>query len=282
VRRYGGVNKSSCNLRHRPGRETGLYGEADVRILLVEDDDRVANAQQSVLTRHGFQVIRASTAREVLDRLGPDAAGFDVILLDLGLPDSDGMLLCRQIRRLSDVPIVISSALSDVRSRIHGLHIGADDYLVKPYDLRELIARLHAVVRRRQVPPAGRSSSEVHAPGAAGASDPGEDTRLATASVQVDLVSRLVTVAGREVPLTTKEFDLVALLLRAPGVVFTREQIVAEVWGDRRAAKDHTLDVHVASVRRKTGTPELIETVRGVGYRLGSAGLTQTPRTRRT
>jgi DNA-binding response OmpR family regulator len=149
----------------------------------------------------------------------------------------------------------VTTARADLNARIHGLHLGADDYLVKPYDLRELMARIHAVARRAAVP---RDTPPT---------DPAPT--LVVHGVQVDLAGRAVRVDGREIPLTRKEFDVLALLARRPGVVFRREQILAEVWG--AAGSPHTLDVHVASLRAKAGVPGLVETVRGVGYRLGAA-----------
>ena len=229
-----------------------------MRLLLVEDDDRVAAAQQDVLRRHGFDVRRVGTARGALESVDDAAWVPDVVLLDLGLPDGDGFDVCAHIRRSRSVPILVTTARADLRSRVHGLHLGADDYLVKPYDLRELMARIHAVARR-----------------AAGPRDPGPAPghqrtapALVVQGVHVDLDGRAVRAGDREVPLTRKEFDVLALLARRPGVVFRREQILAEVWG--AAGSPHTLDVQVASLRAKTGGPGLVETVRGVGYRLGA------------
>jgi DNA-binding response OmpR family regulator len=225
-----------------------------MRLLLVEDDDRVAAAQQDVLRRHGFEVRRVGTAQGALE--GVDDATWvpDVVLLDLGLPDGDGFDVCARIRRTRSVPILVTTARADLRSRVHGLHLGADDYLVKPYDLRELMARIHAVARRAGSP--RELGPEAPAPA------------LAVQGVHLDLARRAVRVGGREVALTRKEFDVLALLARRPGVVFRREQILAEVWG--AAGSPHTLDVHVASLRAKAGVPGLVETVRGVGYRLGA------------
>jgi DNA-binding response OmpR family regulator len=231
-----------------------------VRVLLVEDDDRVAGAQQDVLRRHGFTVVRVSTAADALARLD---ASVDVVLLDLGLPDGDGFEVCARIRRTSDVPVLVTTARADLRSRVHGLHLGADDYLVKPYDVRELMARIHAVTRRA-AGPAGHAGSA----GAEGTAGPDASGPLEVAGLQVDLRRREVTAGGRVVPLTRKEFDVLALLAGRAGVVFRRDQILAEVWG--AGGSTHTLDVHVASLRAKTGVPGLVETVRGVGYRLGA------------
>jgi DNA-binding response OmpR family regulator len=233
-----------------------------VRLLLVEDDDRVAAAQQDVLRRHRFDVRRVDTGEAALGGLNDPSWRPDVVLLDLGLPDVDGFEVCARIRRTSQVPILVTTARADLRSRVHGLHLGADDYLVKPYDLRELMARIHAVARR------ARPAANAALPADAGSGQDGGGA-FDVLGVRVDLGRRLVSVAGRPVPLTRKEFDVLALLARRPGLVFRREQILAEVWGP--AGSGHTLDVHVASLRAKTSVADLVETVRGVGYRLGGS-----------
>jgi DNA-binding response OmpR family regulator len=229
-----------------------------VRVLLVEDDDRMGAAVADVLGHHGLVVDRAPSAREALELLTPDT---DVVVLDLGLPDVDGFEVCARIRREWTVPILIATARGDLPSRVHGLHLGADDYLVKPYDVRELMARIHAVTRRAQ---AARVPLAVDQDLGSGAAGP-----LRIGRVTLDREGRRVVVGGRDVPLTRKEFDLLALLAREPGVVLRREQIISEVWEARWAGGQRTLEVHVASVRSKTGVAEVIETVRGVGYRLG-------------
>jgi len=248
-----------------------------VRLLLVEDDDRVAAAQQDALRRHGFDVLRVSTGQAALGSMDDPDWPPDVVLLDLGLPDGDGFEVCAAIRRSSEVPILVSTARSDLRSRVHGLHLGADDYLVKPYDVRELMARIHAVTRRSQprTPPADAAPGPAGVAGTAGTAPRPAPTTVAVRGVTVDVARREVSVGGAAVALTRKEFDVLALLARDPGIVVRREQILAEVWGAASPATgpagvSHTLDVHVASLRAKTGVPGVVETVRGVGYRLGS------------
>jgi len=225
--------------------------------MLVEDDDRVAAALLDGLRRQSIEVVRASTAQQAMEQIG-DGSAYDVVLLDLVLPDGDGMHVCRQIRALSDVPIIMVTARTDMRTRVHGLHLGADDYVTKPYDLRELLARIHAVVRRS-------GPARGAADGAGGG--PGGAPVTGVRGVQLDLARREVKVAGAPVTLTRKEFNLLAMLARQPGVVFSRAHIISEVWDSAWTGHQRTLEVHVASVRAKLGVPEIIETVRGVGYR---------------
>ncbi|MFB6516721.1 response regulator transcription factor [Streptomyces sp. NPDC056401] len=233
-----------------------------MRLLLVEDDDHVAAALSAILARHGFKVTHARSGEEALQALlsagaPPQASPYGVILLDLGLPDQDGYEVCGKIRKRTSTPVIMVTARADVRSRIHGLNMGADDYVTKPYDTGELLARIHAVARRTG------ASEETTAAGPAGT--PGV-VRLGT--VGIELSTRRVSVDGVDVALTRKEFDLLALLAQRPGVVFRREQIISEVWRTSWEGTGRTLEVHVASLRSKLRMPALIETVRGVGYRL--------------
>ncbi len=225
-----------------------------MHILLVEDDDRVAAALRPALHRHGMDTTRLDSGRGVVEHL----AGIDVVLLDLGLPDVDGVDVCRAIREVSEVPVIVVSARAEVDDRILGLHSGADDYLVKPYDIGELVARVHAVYRRRRVVP----KPEAAAPGEV----------LVLDDVTIDLHRHAVTVDGQSVTLTRKEFQVLALLASSGGAVCTRNRIVAEVWGRSWAGANRTLDVHIATLRTKLGRADLVRTVRGVGYRIGVLG----------
>ncbi|KRV51474.1 two-component system response regulator [Wenjunlia vitaminophila] len=226
-----------------------------MRLLLVEDDNHVAAALCAVLGKHGFDVDHARSGAEALHALLPDGGEpHRVILLDLGLPDQDGFELCGRIRRRSTIPVIMVTARADVRSRIHGLNLGADDYIVKPYDTGELLARIHAVSRR---------TDPVNEPVGAGVAQ-----LIRLGQITVDLATRRVSVAGDPVTLTRKEFDLLALLAQRPGVVFRREQIISRVWSTNWEGTGRTLEVHMASLRAKLRLPALIETVRGVGYRL--------------
>ena len=215
-----------------------------MRLLVVEDDDAIAVPLVEGLTRAGYSVDRAATGTEALARV----ARADLVLLDLGLPDMDGSEVCRQVRKTSAVPIIIVSARGDESDRVLGLELGADDYLVKPFGLQELVARVRAVSRRA-------------------VSDP-DQLLQRVGTVEIDRRARRVTVDEVEVALSPKEFDLLSLLGQDPGAVVSREQIMDEVWDPHWYGPTRTLDVHVASLRKKLGDPGLIETVRRVGFRL--------------
>ncbi|MGI9002829.1 MAG: response regulator transcription factor [Pseudonocardia sp.] len=220
-----------------------------MHILLVEDDDRIAAALRSALHRHRMTLTRLSRGRGAVNHL----SGIDVVLLDLTLPDIDGVDVCRAIREVSEVPVIVVSARGEVDDRILALHCGADDYLTKPYDIGELVARVHAVYRRRRIGSAGGG---------------GPDDVVVVDDVRIDLHRHTVTVGGAPVNLTRKEFQVLALLASSDGAVCTRNRIVAEVWGRSWAGANRTLDVHVATLRTKLGRADLVQTVRGVGYRL--------------
>jgi DNA-binding response OmpR family regulator len=217
-----------------------------VKVLIVEDEDAIAAPLVEGLGREGYEVERVATGRAALDAPEPD-----VILLDLRLPDMDGYDVCRQIRTRSDVPIIMVTARGEESDRVIGLELGADDYVVKPFGVRELIARIRAVTRRTG---SGRTAPEAEP--------------LRSGGLEVDLRSRRVTVDGAEVALTTKEFELLAALAADPGAVVTRKQLLEQVWETSWYGSTKTIDVHVASLRRKLGDVGWVETVRGVGFRL--------------
>ncbi|MGW2325920.1 response regulator transcription factor [Streptomyces sp. NPDC001700] len=221
-----------------------------MHVLLVEDDDRLAAALTSALDRLGHQVVRAGRADDAL-RLKD---GADFVLLDLGLPDMDGLEALRRLRRASAVPVIVVTARTAERDVLRSLRGGADDYLVKPFRTAELIARMEAVVRRGTRP--------LTAAGPV----------IAVGGVRIDLATRQLEVDGHPVVLTRREFDVLALLAREPGVVRSREEILDAVWGDLLLSASRSLDVHIAGIRSKTGRPELVETLRGTGYRLGTGG----------
>lgn len=223
-----------------------------MRLLLVEDDDAIAGPLVKGLGREGFEVTRVANGADALA-----AAPADLVLLDLGLPDMDGYEVCRRLRAVSDVPIIVITARGDEVDRVVGLELGADDYVVKPFGFRELVARIRAVSRRADSRHAGE-----------GAADADPDPVLHAGRVEVDTRTRRAIVDGDEVVLTRKEFDLLALLASDAGATRTRDEILQEVWDAHWYGPTKTLDVHVASLRKKLGDPTLIETVRGVGFRL--------------
>ncbi len=220
------------------------WNDETVHVLLVEDDDSIAEPLAEGLRREGFEVERAATGAAALAAEPPD-----LVLLDLRLPDIDGFTVCRELRSRSDVPIIIVSARGEEVDRVVGLELGADDYIVKPFGLRELVARIRAVSRRTG---GGRESSD----------------EVVAGVVRIDLRAHRVTVRGEEVQLTGKEFDLLTVLAREAGAVVDRERILREVWQTTWYGSSKTVDVHVAALRRKLGDPRLIETVRGIGLRL--------------
>ena len=214
-----------------------------VKVLLIEDDDSIAESIIASLASE-FEVHREATGRGGITAIKERVP--EVVLLDLGLPDIDGLEVAREIRALSSVPIIIVSARGDELDRIIGLEIGADDYVVKPFSQRELIARIRAVMRR------GRPQ------------EPVEESR---SRLRIDEKTRMVTLDGQEISLTAKEFDLLSFLCSDPGTVFRRNDILEHVWDVDWYGTTKTLDAHVASIRKKLGDQRWIEAVRGVGFR---------------
>lgn len=214
-----------------------------MKILLVEDDPAIADSLRDGLTREGYQVTLARTGEAAL---AADPA--DVVLLDLGLPDLDGRAVCRRLREHSNVPIIVVTARSAEIDRVELLELGADDYLVKPFGFRELVARIRAVLRR-----AGSVDVPV--------------TETTVGQLHIDHRAHEVTFRGSPVDLTPREFDLLAHLAADPGAVCSRDQIMHDVWDEHWWGSTKTLDVHLASLRKKLA-PEVFETVRGVGIRL--------------
>ena len=244
-----------------------------MRVLIVEDDDAIATPLAKGLEREGLDVDRVETGNDALTK--SMGAKFDVVLLDLGLPDRDGFDVCRELRARSDVPIIVVTARSEEVDRVVGLELGADDYIVKPFGIRELVARIRAVVRRRA--PAspglghdetGASAGNGHANGHANGHGDGHGSILEVGTLAVDRRTRRVTIDGTVVALTPKEFDLLAFLADDAGAVRPRQELLENVWDPHWYGPTKTLDVHVASLRKKLGDPGWIETVRGVGFRL--------------
>ncbi len=219
-----------------------------MRLLIVEDEDAIAEPLAEGLRREGFDVERVATGQAALEAAEPD-----LVLLDVGLPDMDGFSVARELRARSAVPIIMVTAKGEEVDRVVGLEIGADDYIVKPFGFRELLARIRAVTRRTNERPAPRS------------------TRIGP--LELDVRGRRASVDGHELNLTPKEFDLLALLAREPGAVVSRAEILQEVWQTTWFGSAKTIDVHVATLRKKLGDPSWIQTVRGVGLRLHVPGV---------
>ena len=226
------------------------------RILLVEDEASITKPLAEALEREGFSTTVARTAAEGLE-LGRSSSP-DLVLLDLMLPDGSGFDVCRELRRTSDVPIVMLTARGDEADRIVGLEMGADDYVVKPFSAREVVARIRAVLRR-----AGPSAGEES--GAA----------IEIGDVRLDPERREVTRAGEPVELSRKEFELLHRLMQDAGTVVTRERLIEDVWDMNWFGSTKTLDFHVSSLRRKLdddpSDPRYVHTLRGVGFRFSSA-----------
>jgi two-component system response regulator RegX3 len=222
-----------------------------MRLLVVEDDRTIADPLRTGLLREGFEVALVDTGAGALA-----AENYDLVLLDLGLPDLDGRVVCRQLRERSGIPIIVVTARGDEIDRVILLELGADDYVVKPFGFRELVARIRAVLRRT-------TGAEAQAPA---------EARIEVGLLLIDTRTRLVTYDGRSVALTPKEHDLLVYLAHDPAAVHTREQIIENVWDENWWGSTKTLDVHIASLRKKLA-PEAIETVRGVGFRLVDGGV---------
>jgi DNA-binding response OmpR family regulator len=224
-------------------------------VLVVEDEDSISEPFARALTRAGFRTEVARTGHEGIElasTLGPD-----VVLLDLALPDQDGRDVCRQIRRGSDVPIIMVTASGALTDRVAGLELGADDYVVKPFSVAEVVARIRALLRRTKGSPA-------------------DGGRVMIGELTIDVPARRVWRAEREVELTRKEFDLLARMAQDAGRVVTRETLMSDVWDMNWFGSTKTLDVHIAWLRRKLdddpARPTYIHTVRGVGFRLSGSG----------
>ncbi|MEW9522105.1 response regulator transcription factor [Streptomyces tubercidicus] len=220
-----------------------------MHVLLVEDDEPVAQSLRRGLQRYGFEVEWVGTGGAALACEEP----YDVVLLDLGLPDTDGLDVCKALRDRGDVPIIVISARSDETDRVVGLELGADDYVSKPFGVREVIARVRAVMRRTQ-------------PRNPDGPAPGPDRY--GPRLTIDRKAARVRLDGAEVSLAPKEYDLLAFLTEEPGALMSREQIMEAVWDANWFGPTKTLDVHVAAIRRKLVGAITIETVRGVGFRL--------------
>jgi DNA-binding response OmpR family regulator len=218
------------------------------RVLVVDDERPIRDLVRTYLVREGMEVTTATDGPSALEAVRTFRP--DLVVLDLMLPGLDGIEVCRQLRTFSDAYVIMLTARDEEVDRIVGLSIGADDYVVKPFSPRELVARVRAVLRRARAP---------------GSSAP-------ASGLEVDVASRRVTVDGAEVRLTNIEFALLEALAGRPGLVHARAALIDRVWGPEFVGDDHVLDVHVANLRRKLGddraAPRFVETVRGIGFRL--------------
>ncbi|MFF7601283.1 response regulator transcription factor [Streptomyces mirabilis] len=234
-----------------------------MRLLLIEDDDRIALPLTEGLGRYGFTVQWARTGAAGL----AEAESPDLVLLDLGLPDMDGLDVCRSLRARSAIPIIMITARGEEADRVAGLELGADDYMAKPFGVRELVARIRAVTRRT-------TAQVVVQPGPAGASaaPPAAAVPQRLGPLELDRRTREVRLQGSEVALSPREFDLLAYLAQDPGAVHSRQQIMDAVWDPHFFGPTKTLDAHIAALRRKLGDAAWVTTARGVGFRLTAPG----------
>ena len=226
-----------------------------LKVLVVDDEVPLTRVAASYLEREGFDVLVAHTGPDAV-RVARDTRP-DLFLLDVMLPGFDGIEVCRQIRQFSDAYIIMLTARDQEIDKVLGLSMGADDYLVKPFSPREMVARIRAMLRR----PRGAYGAPSSLP-------------LTIGGLSVDVESRTVAVDGTDVQLTRTEFDLLVAMVNRPRAALTRRQLISEVWGDEWYGDDHVVDVHVAHLRSKLGddasVPRFVRTVRGVGYGMGS------------
>jgi len=222
-----------------------------MNVLVVEDDPRISDVLEYALKAEGYEVQTAQRGREAAEVARSLSPG--LIVLDVGLPDIDGFEVCRIVRTFSDVPVIFLTSRSDEIDRVVGLEIGGDDYMVKPFSPRELLARIKAIRRRNQRPETSPVSNS--------------RSQFQYGPITIDAEKFRIHCDGREISLTAQEFKLLELLVRHPGRVFTRQQVLDRAWGDDVFVADRTIDVHVKCLRKKFGDLEFIETVRGVGYR---------------
>ncbi len=225
-------------------------------ILLVDDEDAVQKLLAYPLERDGFRVVQARDGEEALELF--ERERIDLVVLDLMLPKVDGLEVCKRLRATSTVPIIMLTARDDELDKVLGLELGADDYITKPFSIREFRSRVRALLRRAATPRTGEEESE----------------QIEADGLRIDLARREVEAHGRPVRLTYVEFELLRTLVSHPGRVYTREQLLRALWGGSDYREPRTIDVHVRHLREKLERdprePELILTVRGVGYRFRS------------
>jgi len=229
--------------------------ERSARILLVDDEQSIQTLLSYPLRRDGYEVVQATDGRQALDRF--DEQPFDLVVLDVMLPRIDGLEVCRRLRSRSSVPIIMLTAKSEEIDKVVGLELGADDYITKPFSLREFSSRIKAALRRAEM-------SQTAATG-------GDESPLAVGELRIDFLKRTARVRGFDAQLTFVEFEILSTLARFPGRVFTRDMLLARIWGDSAYRDQRTIDVHIRHLREKieldAKDPEYLFTVRGVGYR---------------
>jgi DNA-binding response OmpR family regulator len=229
--------------------------DRSARILLVDDEQSIQTLLSYPLRKEGYDVVQATDGRQALDRF--EEQPFDLVVLDLMLPKVDGLEVCRVLRSRSAVPIIMLTAKSEEIDKVVGLELGADDYITKPFSLREFSSRIKAALRRAEM-------SYQTEPGI-------EETPLQAHELRIDFSKRSVRVRGDEAELTFVEFEIISALARAPGRVFTRDMLLSRIWGDSAYRDPRTIDVHIRHLREKVERdpkdPEYLFTVRGVGYR---------------
>jgi len=230
------------------------------RILIADDEPSVRDSVGYALAQEGFEVTPAADGDEASEKLG-DGIPFDLLILDIMMPGPSGLDICRDVRSRSAVPIIVLTAKDAEVDKVVGLEVGADDYVTKPFSVRELLGRVRAQLRRREL---DRSSSER------------EGKTIDAGPVRIDLSRHLVTIRGEPVNLTRSEFQVLRLLAEKPGQVFSRLEIMEELWQSEFSGDVRACDVHISNLRQKIERdpqePELVLTVRGVGYRLAEGG----------
>jgi DNA-binding response OmpR family regulator len=224
------------------------------RILLVDDEQSIQTLLSYPLRKEGYDVVQATDGRQALERF--DEQTFDLVVLDLMLPKLDGLEVCRRLRSKSAVPIIMLTAKSEEIDKVVGLELGADDYITKPFSMREFSSRVKAALRRVEL-----SRPPETAP---------DEAPLVVSDLRIDFPKRTVRVRGQDAQLTFVEFELLSALARSPGRVFTRDMLLARIWGDSAYRDPRTIDVHIRHLRekieREPKDPEYLFTVRGVGY----------------
>ncbi len=225
------------------------------RILLIDDEQAILTLLSYPLLQEGYEVVRAADGREALERFGE--SDFDLVVLDVMMPRLDGLEVCRRLRTTSSVPIIMLTAKAEEIDKVLGLELGADDYITKPFSMREFRSRVRAILRRAEM---GRGEAPIS-----------DDEPLDVGDLRIDFAKRSVRVGDQTIPTTFVEFEILKALACSPGRVFTRDMLLARIWGDSAYRDPRTIDVHIRHLREKieadSKDPEYLFTVRGVGYR---------------